>query len=275
MDASNGLPLQQFLALPPGSTELHLSVGTGSEGHEPLTALTGAVIDEWMGLVSYNHKDMEAKTRAAYLIGDIAWAFGLNLGAMHLAVGVPDIAAEALAAAPQWYRWEEDGESGEALRFGLRLLASPDAVHRPLEADGIRALAIAVHTPLIEALFVRTRLGRNAMWRLVADAVAAGWLAAGKKAGRADEAMREATAIVQAAGSPLANKQVGFIEIVVHDEAQQPLGCEWFRTRGGCCRYYTTAESEGEYCTTCVLRPTESRDQRLYDYLKGKLQVPA
>ena len=76
------------------------------------------------------------------------------------------------------------------------------------------------------------------MWRLVADSLASGWLSVGKRVGLVEESMRVADAIVHGAGAPLANKQTGFIEIVVRDEAdpQQVLGCEWFRARGGCCR---------------------------------------
>jgi hypothetical protein len=276
IDATSGLPLRQFTGPLADSVELHLSVGEDPVGHEPIVALSPAVIDAWMIEVGRKYKDMEAKTRAAYLIGDIAWAFGLNLGALHLAGhGLPDVDAATIAAAPQWYRWEEGDESGDALRFTLRLLASPDATYRPLEVEGISALAVAAHAPLIETLFAMTRLGRSAMWRLVADALAASWLAVGKQIGREAEAMQAANAIIRAPGSPLANKQIDFIEIVVRDDAQQVLGCEWFRARGGCCRYYTTEESAGEYCTTCVLRPVESRDQRLYDHVKSKLQISA
>ena len=275
IDATTGLPLQHFLA-PLSAADPYPSVGEDRAGHEAITTLPPAVIDTWMSEVAHNHPDMEAKTRAAYLIGHIAWTFGINLGAMRVAGhGLPDIDAAALAAAPQWYHWEEGEESGESLRFTLRLLASPDAAHRALDADGIRALVVAAHAPLIEALFAMTQLGRSAMWRLVADGVAASWLSVGKRVGREAEAMRDANAIIHAPGSPLANKQISFVEIVVRDETQQPMACEWFRARGGCCRYYTTEKSAGEYCTTCVLRPAESRDQRLQDYVMDKLRTSA
>ena len=211
MDATDGLPLRQFIEPLLGAEELHLSLGSDAAGHQAITALPRATIEAWMAEVARDYDDMDARTRAAYLIGDIAWAFSLNLAALHLAGrGLPDIGPDTVAAAPQWYRWEEDGESGEALRFTLHLLDSPDA-------------------------------------------------------------------IVHGAGAPLANKQTGFIEIVVRDEAdpQQVLGCEWFRARGGCCRYYTTGKSAGEYCSTCVLRPAESRDKRLHDYVRGKLLASA
>ncbi|KRA55930.1 (2Fe-2S)-binding protein [Devosia sp. Root635] len=277
IDATDGLPLRQFLEPLQSAENLQLSIGADRAGHEPIVALPPAVVEAWLAAVSRDHADMEARTCAAYLIGDIAWAFGRNLAALHLAgPGLPDIGAGSIAAAPQWYRWEEDGEGGEALRFTLRLLAAPDATHRPLDIDGIRALAVAAHAPLIETLSGLTRLGRSAMWRLVADALAAGWLLVGKRIGLPEHAMRVANAIIGAPGSPLANKQTGFVEIVLRDETdpERVLGCEWFRARGGCCRYYTTGESAGEYCTTCVLRPPESRDQRLRDHLKARLQMP-
>lgn len=278
IDATASLPLRQFIEPLQSAADLHLSIGRDPAGHAPVTALPAAIVDAWMLEVGRDYKAMDAKTRAAYLVGDIAWAFSLNLAALHLAgPGLPDVTAGAVAAAPQWYRWEEGEESGEALRFTLRLLADPGARHRPLDIDGIRSLAVAVHAPLIEALFAMTRLGRNAMWRLVADALAAGWLSVGKRIGHEALAMQAASAIVHAPGSPLANKQTGFVEIVVRDEADpgQVLACEWFRARGGGCRYYTTEESSGEYCSTCVLRPAESRQQRLHDYVKGKLQATA
>lgn len=278
LNGTDGLPLRRYLEPVQGEEELHLSLGPDAAGHRRLTVLPRATIQDWMAEVARDYDDMDARTRAAYLIGDIAWAFSLNLAALHLAgPGLPDISPDSVAAAPQWYRWEEGGESGEALRFTLRLLANPDSSHRPLDIDGVRALAIAVHAPLIEALFEMTRLGRSAMWRLVADALAAGWLSVGKRIGLVGQSMKLANAIIHAPGSPLANKQTGFIEIVVRGETDpgQVLGCEWFRARGGCCRYYTTGRSEGEYCSTCVLRPAESRDKRLHDYVRGKLLASA
>lgn len=278
LDAMDGLPLRQFLEPLQGTGELHLSLGPDAAGHHRVTALPQATIKAWMAEVARDYDDMDARTQAAYLVGDIAWAFGLNLAALQMAgSGLPDIGPEAVAVAPQWYRWEDGDENGEALRFTLRLLASPDAVHRPLDIDGIRALAVAVHAPLIEALFALTRLGRNAMWRLVADALASGWLSVGKRVGLVEQSMRVADAIVHGGGAPLANKQTGFVEIVVRDAADPSriLGCEWFRARGGCCRYYTTGKSAGEYCSTCVLRPAESRDKRLHDYVRGKLLASA
>jgi len=277
-DQIAGLTLARFLAPLQAEEELRLSVGADAEGHEPVTALSSATLEAWMVAVGHSHADMDPKTRAAYLIGDIAWAFSLNLGAMHLAgAGLPDVSADRIGAAPQWYHWEEDGESGTALRFTLRLLAAADTEHRPLGVDGIRALVVAFHAPLIEQLFATTKLGRSALWRLVADAIAAGWLTVGKRIGQELWAMQAADAIIKQPGSPLYNKQTSFIEVVVRDEAQpeQVVACEWFRARGGCCRYYTTEAAAGDYCTTCVLRSTESRDDLLHAYLKGKTEAAA
>lgn len=277
-EMADALPLLQFIEPLQAHEDLHLSLGSDLAGHFPLAGLPRDAVVSWMADMSHNHKDMDDKTRAAYLIGAVAWGFALNLGAMHLANrGLPDIAPDAIAVAREWYRWEHEGETGDAVRFTIRLVGSPDALHQPLDIAGASALIAATHAPLIETLFEMTRLGRNAMWRLVADAIAAGWLNVGKQIGQEDRAMAAAEAIIRFPGSPMANKQTGFIEIVVRDEAEpeRVLGCEWFRARGGCCRYYVTEESAGEYCTTCVLRPAESRDQRLHDYLKDKLLAPA
>lgn len=276
LNAADGLPLRQFIE-PLGPVEdMNLSFGSDFAEHQAITTLSLETIAAWMAEMGRNYASMDDKTRATYLIGNIAWAFSMNLAALHLAGrGVPDIGADAIAAAPQWYRRE--GQSEASMRFALRLLVNPDATFFPLDHAGIRALAVSTHRPLIDTLSSMTGIGRNALWRLVADALASGWLVRGKRFGNAVQAMAEVNAIISAAGSPLSNKQTGFVEIILNDDANPDLvlAREWFRTRGGCCRYYTTAESEGDYCTTCVLRPAESQAQRLRINMKVRLQTSA
>lgn len=268
-----GQALDHFMEPVAGDPDIHLSHGSDARGHSMLVALNDGTIGHWLASVGRDVAGIDDKARAAYLIGDIAWALGMQFGALQLAArGVPNVAAAQVMAAPEWYRWEEDGESGESLRFTLRLVAQAGARHQALELDGIRQLIETLHAPLIERLHAVTRLGRNALWRLVADAIAVGWLNVGKRIGRASEAMEQALAIVRVPGSPLNNKQIGFFEVVVADENNpgKPLACEWFRSRGGCCRYYTTEAAEGDWCTSCVLRPAESQRQLLHDYVKRK-----
>lgn len=271
-DLRDALTLERYLAPITLSDELRLSVGVAAEGHVPLVALPDEQIDTWLADMGHDHPDMDDKTRAAYLIGHIAWSVALNIGALHVAgPGVPAVDSAIIGMASAWYRYDHEGESGHALRFTPRLLAAPADTFRPLDSAGIHALILAVHAPLIEQLFVRTRLGRKAMWRLVADAVAAGWLAVGKQIDRDAHAMALAEAIMATPGSPLANKQTHYVDITVPDEGDGLSGHEWFRARGGCCRYYTTEKSAGEYCTTCVLRTPESRNALLQTYLRNKL----
>jgi hypothetical protein len=265
--------LDQFTAPIAGQEDVHLSVGSDAGGHARLTDVDEATLGQWLACMSHNTVGMDDKARAAYLIGYVAWYLAMDLATLRLAgVGVPDVTATQIMAALEWYHWEEDGESGEAVRFALRFVTQDEAVYSPLNLDGVRALIEAAHAPLIERLYATTRLGRSALWRLVADAVAVSWLNVGQRLGRESEAMDEAMAIIRAPGSPLHNKQTGFVEIVADDPDNpgEALGCGWFRARGGCCRYYTTEGAEGDWCTTCVLRPEESRNQLLQNQVRKR-----
>lgn len=265
-------PLEQFVQPVLGLDDMWLAVGTGIDGYVPLTEATSQNAQAWMDAVGSCSTDtLDAKARAAYLVGYVAWAFAHCIGGMRLnGLGVPSLNVSAFAVLHERYGWEEDGLTGFSTRFRTCLMASPNSHQTVLDTDGVRALIIAAHTPLIEHLVALTKLGRSAMWRLVADSVAAAWLTIGKEIGRAADAMDDADAILRFAGSPLSNKQTGFIEITLKDDADpdRVLNSAWFRARGGCCRYYTSPESEGNYCTTCVLRTPESRDRRLVDYLR-------
>ena len=79
--------------------------------------------------------------------------------------------------------------------------------------------------------------------------------------------MGRVRAVVEAAGKPLANKQwqFNYYSVAAEDSpTQKPLG-NWFRARGGCCRYYTL---EGkDYCTSCVHVSEDERRERLTRYL--------
>jgi hypothetical protein len=106
-------------------------------------------------------------------------------------------------------------------------------------------------------------LSQRALWRLVTDGISAGFLQHGKRSGRVDLARDEASAILSDADSPLRNPRWQFIEIAV--DGHPP---EWFRLRGGCCRFYRTAG--GELCTTCVLRSQADQTERLREVLRRR-----
>ncbi len=125
--------------------------------------------------------------------------------------------------------------------------------------------ALEAHlTPLIERVYAQTKLSRHAQWMLVADACAALFLHIGQALGDEAHAKAEGMAFVKAPGSPMRSGKTGYISLRYLDR------CESFRARGGCCRYYTISETGKDYCTTCVLRKPEDRDQRLLDYMAKK-----
>ena len=241
----------------------------GAEGISVAQAGPGemAVLLEEIGQVA---RDMDARTRAAYLVGYVSWAVGRALAACELRLGgLPDVPAGTFGLAPTWQDWEAEGESGRSLDFVVTVAAEPDAPLLLCDAEAARTLMEDINAPLVEQLVSATGLSRGALWRLVADGYAAAWLTVGKALGREADAMRAAAVLLKGEGSPLNNSKTGFVEICVTDPSDPARqASDWFRARGGCCRYYTTPDSKGQYCSTCVLRSPQSRDQLLADYLR-------
>jgi hypothetical protein len=259
-----GAVLSSYLTSVP---DVVVHVGPELDTFIPVVHCDGEALDLWLAQVGRYHDGMDDKVRAAYLIGGIAWWVSLRLGALYLrGRGVPDMDPAHLAFALEW---GVAPEGHDVLNYDMAILAAADTSMPWLDRDGFRRLLEAIHAPLVERLHARTKLGRSAMWRLVSDAVAAGLLDVGKRTCIAPHAMAEADGIVHHPGSPLANKQTGFVEITAFakDDRGELVGCEWFRARGGCCRYYTIPSADGEYCSTCVLRKPESRDELLRNWV--------
>jgi hypothetical protein len=214
-------------------------------------------LDDALTRQAKEHPQMEARTRGSYLIGNYSWYVPLAVIATYLADNrVPDFSPENVALRYRNFTWYEDGESGEAERIDVRFLSGrfaclpddpssdhPDAIILT-DRDALREwlhTALEAHfSLLIERIFVQTRLSRYAQWCLVADSCAALFLHIGRALG--DEA---------------------------HGQAEG-LKCETFRAMGGCCRYYTVSETGQDYCSTCVLRKPEDRNQRLLNYMAKK-----
>lgn len=109
------------------------------------------------------------------------------------------------------------------------------------------------------------------MWRLVGDSVSAVFLETGRTLGCEERAMTEALVVLKQPGSPLANRQMHYFDIVIRapDDPGRVLARRTFRSRGGCCRYYTSRE--GRLCTTCVLLDPRERDRNLEAALRARL----
>lgn len=196
---------------------------------------------------------------------------------------VPDLSIENIALRYLSYTWYEDDESGEGERIDLRFLSGrfaalpddPAAGHRDAQivpdGEALRTLlhtSIAAHlTPLFTAVQAQTSLGLRAQWCQAADELAVLFLQGGQSLGDEARGMAEGLACVKAPGSPLLNRDTGYITIELGGHR------EVFRAHGGCCLYYRL--KPGEHCSTCVLLPPAERIGRLRSYLahKHKLAV--
>ena len=245
-----------------------------------LVRASSPALDAALAQQALEFPQMDARTRGSYLIGSYSWyVAGIAIGMYLTAKRVPDLSPENLALRFSKYTWHEGENSGEAERMDLRFLSGrfaalpddpaadhPDAILMP-DALALREWlrdALERHfAPLIEQIRSRTRLGQHAQWCLVADTCAALFLYGGKLIGDAELGAAEGLAFVRADGSPMKNPNTGYLSLQYLEHT------EIFRTRGGCCRYYTVAE-DGYKCSTCVLRKPEERDQILLDYMSRK-----
>jgi hypothetical protein len=208
---------------------------------------------------------------------------GCAIGAYLMKKRVPELSIENVALRFQRYTWHEGGESGEADRIEVRFLSSrcavlpddelvgtPNALTLPDAAalrEWMRQTLEAHLEPIINRVSAETRLSRHALWLLVADSCAALFLHLGKMLASHDEAMNDGLAFVRASASPMNNPKTDYVTLDYHGH------CDTFRVRGGCCRYYTVSEAANDYCSTCVLRKPEERDERLRQYIAKKITL--
>lgn len=231
-----------------------------------------------------HYPGMDARTQASFFINDYSWYITeAAIGSYLLAKRVPDLSAENIALRFSTYMWHEDGESGEAERIDVRFLSGrfaclpddPAADHSNAQVlpnlgalrERLRTTLEAHLTPIIDCIHEQTRLSRHAQWLLVADACAAQFLNIGRQLNIEEYGKAEGLAFIQVPHSPMNNDKTGYIRL------QYDEHCDTFRTRGGCCRYYTVSETGDDYCSTCVLRKPENRDAKLLAYMQKKYTV--
>ncbi|WP_210530469.1 (2Fe-2S)-binding protein [Rubellimicrobium arenae] len=221
-------------------------------------------LDLWLAEHQALRPGMDRKAAGAFLLGGLVQEIMEPIAAREL--DQPDAAwpdASRIALRLAWARWIEGGYDIPVLTY--RVEVDPVAEDAPPTCR--TAAVVRQHGHLVTALAGRTGLSVGALWRLVTDSVAAACLEAGRSRRNPAGGMDLANRILGDRSSPLFNRQWGFFEL----DAQRPDGrCvrDWFRARGGCCRYYTA--QGGEFCSTCVLRPAESRDALLRNWLASR-----
>lgn len=261
---------------------LSTTIGGVAPGWFPANHLVGAsspALEEGLERQRNHYPCADRRTCGSFFINIYAWyVFAPAIAAYLVTRRVPDLAPANMALQYRTYTWEEAGETGESERIDVRFLSGrfatlpddPDADHPDalvlsnLAAlrDWLRAGIEAHMLPLIDQVHDRTHLARRGQWTLVADACAALFLHIGTVLGDPARGQAEGLDVVKAPGSPLRNPGTGYVTLEWQGQ------CDTFRTRGGCCRYYTLPE--GHKCTTCVLRPAEERNQRLLEYMATK-----
>lgn len=243
-----------------------------------------AAIDEFLDYEGSFNRGTDRKACAAFLMTDYAFIFALASVPAFAGFGIlPDCSPSRMALSFYQRQQEHDGHAHEVRRAHVRYLSTafssqndddarhPDAsglFDQVAHCDLFRQAIEGHFRSLIAILCARTKLPRAALWRLVADAIAARFLEVGRQLGRIEDAKASAMVILKQPGSPLNNPQLHYFELSVLDRDGRAFPYD-FRARGGCCRYYTV--DGGTLCPTCVLKPPTERDAELREAMRRHL----
>lgn len=209
-------------------------------------------LEAWLELQGISADGMDLKTKAAYMIGGLAWTTCIWMAAFAFTGNKP-IRRVAFDTERYWWGTPEDGH--EYVRYPISFDVGDGE-------PNYRETIEQIFEPIIAATMVTSGLSAGAQWRLVADSVASAFLYGGKALGMTQRGMEIAAPII--AEGRLNNGKTGFLEVRAGE------ACDWFLVRGGCCRYYTTEGAQGEYCTSCVLR---KRDDQVARYTKHLMSL--
>lgn len=276
------VPGNRFLAALAAQSANWPEVRTEAGCLEPgwITAATlfasDAAIEEYLRYEGSFHPGMDRKTCASAMMADYGYIFSTAVVPLFAGFGiVPDLSPRQFALRFYVTPLEHDGLTHDTRRAHVRFLSTAFSTDREADATYATATQTLGHSalcalfrrsvedhfhPLVGQLHARTGLTRNALWRLVADAIAGTFLDAGRRFGRLEEAKTAAMTILKQPGSPLNNRQLHYFDLTVTDEGHGEIS-HTFRARGGCCRHYTV--DDGAVCPTCVLNTPETRDTEL------------
>lgn len=248
--------------------EINLSVSKNSQPFLTLAQLAQPIdITRQLANQAIVEPSADARTQGAYLINQLSW----RLVSIVCFLDLCQLSLDALwngriGVLDAWRFSDLDGETPPYTTYEWHL-DELKPCSQPLAAEQLGKQLIEIMTPFIAEVHHQTRFSQAAQWRLLTDSITAVYLHAGKLFNTVEEAKTRASDIIESTGKPLANAQWHFKEFNVSAQSS-PTGetlKEWFRIRGGCCRYYTT--EAGRYCSTCVHLDENEQQQRFENYL--------
>ncbi len=244
-----GVPLQ--LALPLLSKS-RPALGLRLTRDPGMISISNAVVEDglgaWLELTQECYKGTDNKSVAAYALSILAWRIGDILAGVYL------IGARMPALSPADVSVAIFGRLGEP-RDDIDLLVhvSADSSGQSFDRAAFTQTTLALFENIVSALHLRTGLSIQAFWRIVTDGIAGGFVAHARIDGNLARAKLEAAAILS---SPkLHNRQWQIAEVWADGRR------EWFRLRGGCCRYYRMPG--GRKCSACVLHSRPIQIEKL------------
>ncbi len=234
---------------------------------DDLLAVDGAELDRWLASIAARYQ-APPETAACYLLG--WYTYGLAACPVTLLImerRVPDLRPCNVSIHRTDGLWVDRTKLHSP---AVTVLPGDPAIGTPgvVTVEDLPALRcqlavglLAHLTPLVDALRPRARLGLRVRWGLVADSLAAAFLAAGRAIGDQPRARREADALFDAAGDTLRSRPAW---VPVEHGGQ----CHLFLRRAACCLAYKTPGSC--HCTSCPAVSDTDRQHRLRAYLEGE-----
>jgi hypothetical protein len=212
-----------------------------------------ARIEQWLDTQCIAADGMDRRAAAAYMVGGMAWSVCIWMAALEL-TGNRSIVRVGFEQERYWWGTPKDGHEYVRYPISFDVGEGPPRHRETIEA---------IFEPIVAATMLAAGLSAGALWRLVADNVAQGFLWAGKPLGEVERGIATARAILAEPGR-LNNGKTGFVRVTAGAAA------DWYLVRGGCCRYYTTAgRTRDDYCTSCVMRERDDQIARYTAYLSS------
>ena len=266
------------------SEHLGSDVGPLSDDWVPYSELlqeNSPLRDQLLAAEAERYPGLDDKGQIAFVLGAVVHYLVVVMAPLVL-LGrqVPVLHTDRLAFRTRDVPWQHGKESGTYQAIDWRFMDdafwTDQAGELPaggVAVDSAEALyqqfnvqLETVLTPLVERFKLLSRFSRGAQWRQAADALAGAFLTTGQVLKMEAQACAVSDALIGDPQAAMHNSKTGFVEIAVEHPGKpgEPIR-RIYRTRGGCCRYYTA--DKGSICSTCVLVKPVERDERLRKHL--------